>query len=153
MGGDVRHFRRKLFGGFDSHDVMQYIEELAAQRNKYMLSSDKQELELKNLNEKIKKLQTELNDADYRIKQTLDAASSSIALLKDTYSDVQLEMETTTNAISTELAKLNSTLTLLSSIIDKTGSRFEELQTMGGDHTDIVFSQAAQLMAEKFNTK
>ena len=128
MSGDVRHFRRKLFGGFDSHDVMRYIEELAAQRNKYRQTGDKLEVELKNLNAEIKRLQTELDEADHRIKDTLDEASSSIALLKDTYSDVRSEMETTSNTISNELAKLNSTLTVLASIIDKTGSRISELQ-------------------------
>lgn len=145
MNGDVRHFRRKLFGGFDSHDVMRYIEELAGQRNKYKITGDKLESELKNLNTEIRRLQSALDESDQRIRYTLDEASSSIATLKDSYSDIQSEMETTTNTISNELAKLSSTLEILSSVIDKTGSRFSELQsTMHHDKTDFISSKAAR---------
>ena len=132
MNGDVRHFRRKLFGGFDSRDVIQYIEELAAQRNKYKQTGDKLELEIKNLNAEMKKLQDALDDTDRRINDTLDEASSSIATLKDTYLDIQSEMETSTTTISSEVAKLSSTLIVLSCMIDKTGARFTELQTIVG---------------------
>lgn len=134
MISDVRHFKRRFFGGFDSHDVMAYIEELAAQRNKYKMSGDRLEAELKDLNAEIKRLQTELDEADRRIMdikiKTLDEASGSISTLKDTYSNIRSEMESTTNTICSELSRLNSTLTLLSSVLDKTGSRFTELQAM-----------------------
>lgn len=134
MNSDVRHFKRRLFGGFDSHDVIAYIEELAAQRNKYKVSGDRLEAELKDLNAEIKRLQNELDEADRRIMEikikSLDEASGSISTLRDTYSNMRSEVESTTNTISSELSRLNSTLTLLSSVLDKTGSRFTELQTM-----------------------
>ncbi len=103
MISDVRHFKRRFFGGFDSRDVMAYIEELAAQRNKYKISGDRLEAELKDLNAEIKRLQTELDEADRRIMdikiKTLDEASGSISKLKDTYSNIRSEMESTTNTI------------------------------------------------------
>jgi chromosome segregation ATPase len=134
MSGDVRHFRRKFFGGFDTSDVMLYIEELAAQRNKYKTTGDKLELELKSLSSEIKRLQSELDSADRRISdikvRSLDEAGNSITTLKETYTNIRTEMESTTSTISSELSRLNNTLASLSSVLDKTGYRFTELQTL-----------------------
>lgn len=147
MSSDVRHFRRRFFGGFDASDVMAYIEELAGQRNKYKKSGDRLEAELKELNAEILRLQNEVDEADQRIAaikiKALDEASGSISTLRDTYSNMRSEMESTTNTISSELSRLNNTLTLLSSVLDKTGSRFSELQTMLDRDKEEAFSSRA----------
>ena len=133
MSGDIRHFRRRLFGGFDENDVMKYIEELAGQRNKYKLTGDRLEKDLKNLQYELDRLQGELNEADQRIMDikinSLSQAGSNISSLKESYLNIRSQMENTAQTISGELSKLNSTLTLLSSVLDKTGFRFSELET------------------------
>jgi chromosome segregation ATPase len=133
MSGDIRHFRRRLFGGFDENDVMRYIEELAGQRNKYKVTGDKLEQELKDLSYELKRLQGELDEADRRIMdvkiRSLGQAGSNISSLKESYLNIRSEMEETSRTISAELSKLSSTLTLLSSVLDKTGYRFNELET------------------------
>ena len=60
MSGDVKHFKRRFFGGFDTTDVMLYIEELAAQRNKYKSTGDRLEAELKTLNAELHSLNSEI---------------------------------------------------------------------------------------------
>ena len=134
MSGDVRHFRRRFFGGFDTSDVMQYIEELAGQRNRYKTTGDRLEAELKSLNAEIRRLQSELDEADKRLTdikvKSLDEASAGISTLRETYTDIRAEMETTTSTICSELSRLNGTLTTLSSVLDKTGTRFTELQAI-----------------------
>ncbi len=149
MSGDVRHFRRRFFGGFDTSDVMTYIEDLAAQRNKYKVTGDKLEQELKNLSEEIKRLQCELDDADRRVMdirvRSIEEASGSIATLKETYTDIRSDMETSTYTISSELAKLNGTLTSLSSVLDSTGNRLSELQTIVDEEkADILSARDAR---------
>ena len=133
MSGDIRHFRRRLFGGFDEHDVMRYIEDLAAQRNKYKLTGDRKEQDIQNLQQELKRLQTELDDADRRITdikgQSAQPSRRDIASLKESYQSIRTEMEETAQAISGELTKLGSTLTLLSSVLDKTGYRFSEIES------------------------
>ncbi len=133
MSGDIRHFRRRLFGGFDENDVMRYIEELAGQRNKYKMTGDKLEQELRDLSYELKRLQGELDEADRRIMdikiRSLGQAGSNISSLKESYVSIRSEMEETARTISAELSKLGSTLTLLSSVLDKTGYRFNELET------------------------
>jgi chromosome segregation ATPase len=133
MSGDIRHFRRRLFGGFDENDVMRYIEELAGQRNKFKLTGDRLEQELKTLQNELKRLQTELDDADRRIMdikvRSLGQAGSNISSLKESYSNIRAEMDVTAQAVSSELSKLSSTLTLLTSVLDKTGYRFTELES------------------------
>ena len=112
---------------------MRYIEELAAQRNKYKMTGDKLEQDLKDLSYELKRLQTELDDADRRIMdiklKSLGQAGSNISSLKESYLNIRNEMEDTARSISSELSKLNSTLTLLSSVLDKSGYRFNELET------------------------
>jgi len=134
MNGDVRHFRRKLFGGFDSRDVMRYIEELAGQRNRYKMTGDRLEDELKNLNDEIKRLQSELDDTEHRITEikikSLDKSAHDFLTLKDAYTEIRSEMETTACSISHEITNLNGTLTVLTSVLDRTSERFAEIQTM-----------------------
>ena len=133
MSGDIRHFRRRVFGGFDENDVMRYIEELAGQRNKYKLNGDRLEQDLKALQFELKRLQSELDNADRRIMdikvKTLGQAGSNISSLKESYLNVRSEVEETAKSISGELSKLNSTLTLLSSVLDKTSYSFSELES------------------------
>lgn len=150
MIGDIRHFRRRVFGGFDTSDVMKYIEELAGQRNKYKMTGDKLEAELKNLNAEIKRLQSELDSADKRIMdikvRAVEDASESVSELKDKYTSIRTEMEVTTSTICSELSKLNDTLTTLSTMLDNTGYRFSELQTA----VDEEKADAIAAMAERF---
>jgi chromosome segregation ATPase len=114
MSGDIRRFRRRLFGGFDADDVMRYIEELASQRNKYKVTGDRLERELSGLNDEIRRLQGELDDADRRIMEiklrTLEEATDSVSSLCDSYSTMRTEVEMTTGALSSELARLSATL-------------------------------------------
>ena len=133
MSGDIRHFRRRVFGGFDENDVMRYIEELAGQRNKYKLTGDRLEQDFKALQFELKRLQGELDNADRRIMElkvkTLGQAGSNISSLKESYLNVRSELDETAKSISGELSKLNSTLALLSSVLDKTGYSFSELES------------------------
>ena len=132
MSGDIRHFRRRLFGGFDENDVMRYVEELAAQRNKYKMSGDRLDQELKTLDHELRRLQGQLDEADRRIMEikvkSLGEAGGSITTLKASYQNIRTEVEETAHAISGELSKLNSTLTLLSTTLDKTGYGFTEME-------------------------
>lgn len=134
MSGDIRRFRRRLFGGFDTTDVMRYIQELAAQRNKYKQTGDRLEKELILLNNEIRRLQGELDVADRRIMdikvKTLDEAADDLSSLTETYSSMRAEVETTTDAISSELSRLSATLSDLISVLDKTGSRFSDIKAL-----------------------
>jgi phage-related tail protein len=134
MNGDVRHFRRKFFGGFDSRDVMRYIEELAGQRNRYKMTGDRLEIELKNLNDEIKRLQSEIDDTERRITEikikSLEKSNHDFSTLKDAYSEIRSEMETTACSITREITNLNGVLTVLTSVLDRTSERFTEIQSM-----------------------
>lgn len=127
-----RHFRRRLFGGFDQGDVISYIEELAAQRNKYKTAGAKLETELKNLTAEVKRLQAEVDDADRRIMdirtRALEEASDSVKALNSAYSAIRSEVESAATTLCGELNKLGITLAELSTVLDKTTYRFSELQ-------------------------
>ncbi len=134
MSGDIRRFRRRLFGGFDTTDVMRYIQELAAQRNTYKQTGDRLEKELILLNNEIRRLQSELDVADRRIMdikvKTLDEAAEDLSSLTETYSSMRTEVETATDAISSELSRLSATLSNLIDVLDKTGARFSDIKAL-----------------------
>jgi chromosome segregation ATPase len=139
-----------LFGGFDTVDVMRYIEELAAQRNKYKTTGDRLEKELLELNTEIRRLQGELDDADRRIMdirvKTLDEAACSVSSLQESYSTMRSEVESTTFAISSELGKLSATLSYITSVLDKTGQRFSDLEsTLEQEKAEAVAAFQARL--------
>lgn len=151
MNGDIRHFKRKIFGGFDSRDVMRYIEDLAGQRNKYKMTGDKLENELKNLNIEIKELQSELDDTERRITdikvKVLDASSQDISTLRDAYTEIRSEMETSACSITNEITNLNSTLSVLTSVLDRTSVRFAELQAMmEHEKAELLSSKVGRLV-------
>ncbi len=134
MNGEIRHFRRKLFGGFDNRDVMRYIEELAGQRNRYKMTGDRLEDELRDLNAEIKRLQNELDDTERRITaikvKSIDETSDELSTLQESYTEIRTEMETTACSITNEISNLSSTLSVLTSVLDRTSERFTELQVM-----------------------
>ena len=145
MSGDIRHFRRRLFGGFDENDVMRYIEELAGQRNKYKMTRDRLEQELKDLQHELDCLQIQLSAADRRIMdiklKSLGQAGSNISSLKESYLNIRAEMDNSSQAINGELSKLNGTLALLSSVLDKTGSRFAALEaSVENEKAEVIAS-------------
>jgi chromosome segregation ATPase len=134
MGNDIRYFKRKIFGGFDSHDVIKYIEELAGQRNKYKYLGEKLEKELAVLNAELKRLQDELANADRRFLtykvSALENASTNLTELENSFSDIRMDMENTTAQVSSEFEKITGTLEMLTSVLDKTGMRFSELRSI-----------------------
>lgn len=131
MSGEVRRFRRKLFGGFDTCDVMRYIEELASQRNQYKLSGDKLGTELQQFKSEIAALREQLSDADRRVSElsfhSIEDASVSVEALKDTYTGIRTEMEAISSIIGAELDRLSGTLTNLSNAFEQTDTRLGEI--------------------------
>jgi chromosome segregation ATPase len=144
-----RRFRRRIFGGFNTGDVISYIEDLAAQRNKYKTSGDKLELELRRLTAELRHLQAEVDDADKRIMdiraRALDEASDNVNALNASYSSIHSEVETTATSISGELGKLDVMLSELTSLLDQTSCRFQELQAMAErEKAEAVAARAAR---------
>jgi chromosome segregation ATPase len=137
MSNDIRYFKRKIFGGFDSHDVIKYIEELAGQRNKYKYLGEKLEKELAELNGELKRLQDELANADKRFLtykvSALESASANLTELENSFSDIRMDMEATTSQVASEFDKITGTLEMLTSVMDKTGMRFSELRSIVED--------------------
>ena len=67
---EIGSFKSKIFGGFDRKDVVNYIEKLAAERNKYKQQCSELEEEIRLKKEKISQLEEEIeaNSAKYKRK-------------------------------------------------------------------------------------
>jgi chromosome segregation ATPase len=133
MGGEVRCFRRRLFG-FDANDVMQYITELASQRNHYKRAGDQLEAEMIQFKIEIAALRERLSEADRRVAEigtrSFDNAAQDLTSLQATYESLRGEMEAIAEILASELARLSGTLTSLSAAFDETDVRLRDITTV-----------------------
>ncbi len=71
------NFKTQVFGGFDRHDVIEYIEKLAAQRNAYQKERD----DLTALNEELagakSALEAELEQVKEELRSAVDGAQAA----------------------------------------------------------------------------
>jgi chromosome segregation ATPase len=132
MSGEVRCFRRRLFG-FDANDVMQYISELAAQRNQYKRAGDRLEAEITQFKNEIAALRDRLAETERRVseigRQSLDSAALELSALQATYENLRSEMEDIAEILASELNRLGGTLTSLSAAFDETDVRLRDISS------------------------
>ncbi|NLM83811.1 MAG: hypothetical protein GX189_03785 [Clostridiales bacterium] len=130
MSGEVRCFRRRLFG-FDAGDVMQYIRELAAQRNQYKRAGERLEAEIAQFKNEITALRGRLAETERRVseigRQSLDNAATELSALQATYESLRSEMEDIAEILASELNHLSGTLTNLSAAFDETDARLRDI--------------------------
>jgi len=131
MSGEIKNFKHKIIGGFDQNDVIDYITDLAAQRNSYEEENGVLKTELDEIRQKLSQSETELQDALRQITEVkvtaLSDASSALSDLEGKFDNVRSDMEVTVAHIKSELSKIGDTLSLMSSVLDTTGKRFSEL--------------------------
>lgn len=148
MSGETCNFKTRLFGGFDRRDVIAYIEKLAAQRNKYQVSSKKLEDQMVELREKLTEAENEIAEANRRIVEiniaALTDAARTITELQDKYESVRSDMEVTATHIKGELIRVGDTLMLMSSVLNTAGQRFADLRLIvDKEKNDLLNSESA----------
>lgn len=142
MSPESRNFKCRFIGGFDRHDVMTYIEELAAQRNMYRDCSTELKSKLEEMKANLDLARQELDAANNRIVDikinALNDAAASLDALQKQYDTVRSDMEVTAAHVRNELSRVSDTLELMSSILDTTGARFGELRNIIGTELDSI---------------
>ena len=130
MSGEVRCFRRRLFG-FDARDVMEYIAQLAVERNQYKRAGDRLEAEISKIKNELSALQERMAEADRRVAEigakSFDSATQELESLKETYEGLRTEMMEIADRLSAEISRLSGSLTGLSAAFDETDSRLREI--------------------------
>lgn len=76
MAEEQGNFRRKVLGGFDQIDVINYIEELSTQRNKFQSDAQQLTWEMNGLKSKVEELNQRLTEKDGQIAKAAEEISS-----------------------------------------------------------------------------
>ena len=138
MSGEKKVFKRRLFGGFDRRDVMEYINKLASERNTYKARSNLG-TEQAPLGEDIEVLRRELSAVDTRLRELggsiITDAGRGVASIEDAYDSVRSDALSVADNIRRELTRLSSALSAMSSAIVLTGARLEDMRKSVSDGT------------------
>ena len=132
------NFKTQVFGGFDRHDVIDYIEKLAAQRNAYQKERDtleqrRDELELEN-----SALKGELADVKTRLQQAIDgaqaarqeAAEKALAIVNDAReacAAIRSDVAGSAKKVQAELTVTAGAMDGITASLDAADARFEAL--------------------------
>lgn len=131
MSNGKKTFKTQVWG-FDRSDVMDYIESLAIERNKYMALSGDSEARIQELEDEVARLRKDMEGLSNELKSfkltEVGDARGAIDELERVYDDVRSDMDVTSTHISGELHRLGDTMSLLSQTLSKTGARFGELR-------------------------
>ena len=149
--------RGRLFGGFDRRDVVEYIEQLAAQRNALLQENEALKEQLSVMEEQrasapvlpdedapaddlaaaveefLEKVQKDMQSAEVseqeEKKEAERKADQLLAELEEKFQDTKTDVEVTTSHMRCELQKMSDMLSALSLALESTGRRIHELRT------------------------
>ena len=132
MTENAKVFKRRFFGGFDRHDVIEYIEKLASERNRFHLGEERLETECEKLRGELENLQAELQKADAFISEiggdTIENAEPGLAFDQNKYIAVRDGILQTTGNIQAELQRLEGAFDTMSLTIELVSGCFNELK-------------------------
>ncbi|MDR1589221.1 MAG: hypothetical protein LBS51_03400 [Oscillospiraceae bacterium] len=137
MTGEIKRFKREVFGGFNRDDVIAYIRELSVERDKYKSEAARLESELRSidaeasglrseirtLENRASSLREEIREAQRRARETvdgvLDGALRGLGELEETYSAVRSDVAAAVARARGELAAACDRAELLSPAFDE----------------------------------
>ena len=136
MTGDANIFRKRFFGGFNERDVVEYIAELARERNELEKARDNAIKDARALAGEVDELRRELEEekrqlnTDYEQKaEVFREAGNTFAEFEIAFEELRSEIVRATTGLYTELKKADDTVAKLPSVIVRAGERFTELRT------------------------
>lgn len=121
MAGEIKTFRKKLFGGFDPRDVADYIALLARERNSYLKAKDDAEYELLELRRELAEVRSE----------AAERASDALSGLEREYENVRADVTAAGGNMRAELLQIDDAIALLSSAITRAKGQLCEFSAVG----------------------
>ncbi len=132
MAKESGSFRGKLFGGFDRRDVSDYIEKIAAERNKY-------KKELNAMTGRVEELEQKLNAAEAELeisRQTEESrrlefheeAAGIARTMRERFETINGEVSDTMEHIRCGMTTISDSLIHLTGAMSDARDQFEELE-------------------------
>lgn len=121
MRNEIGNFKNKLFGGFDRHDVVNYIEEIAAARNQYRQEAETLREQVEELTARVEtaesaeeRARADAADADHRAEEiritAVQDAAAALADLEEKYREIRMDMEVTAAHVRCELTRIGESI-------------------------------------------
>ncbi|MBE6949577.1 MAG: hypothetical protein E7456_07020 [Ruminococcaceae bacterium] len=89
MADERGSFRRRLFGGFDRVDVINYIEDIAIERNKHQETAAKLQEEVSELRDQAESLTKQLDDKNAQLAEKSDELSTAHNELNEVWNELR----------------------------------------------------------------
>lgn len=144
-------FRRKLFGGFDRNDVIDYIETIAGERNKYQTEAQKFAKEAGELRDKLDSLTTLLQWKDDKLaedsqelenaRKELDDVQKELRATMDELEVVKGQLDHSNKELATKSAQYDKNIAAAESALNDAKKKTEEQRK-------AAFNSASQIVAE-----
>ena len=151
MAQERGSFRRKLFGGFDRTDVINYIETVAEQRNKYQAEAQRYANESVELHTKLDNLTAQLQDKDARFADTSKELDTARKELNDVWKELRETMDEL-ETVKGQLERVSKELVAKSAQYDKditaAQKALENEKRKGEEQRIAAVNSASQITAE-----
>lgn len=118
--GEKQGFKRCAFGGFDRKDVINYIEELAAERSALAAENEKLRAELEHC---------ECAAEDWNDGENIKSADEILAALEKEYSILCADVDVNLAHVKCETDNVEERLRKLSDALKDAGGRISSLRT------------------------
>lgn len=146
MSQERGSFRRRFFGGFDRTDVINYIENISVQRNRYQADAQKSASEAEELRSKLDDLTKELQDNNIRQNNT----QNELREAQDELETVKDQLEHKTRELAALTAKYENDVTAAQNALNEAIVKGEQQRVAAVNAASNIISE---LRAGYENTK
>ena len=135
MTGDSNYFRKRFLGGFNKADVVEYITELARERNELEAAKDKAEREAQSLANEVMALRRDAEETRRVLEEDIErkysvfeSAGDAFAEFEAVFRNLREEMEVAATNVFAELKNTVDITAKLPTELSQAGERFKELR-------------------------
>lgn len=130
MKGERGNFKGRVFGGFNRHDVIDYIETLAAERNELSRENERLRGQINALEERLEQEPeepVEQEDSRRELRDALEEAREVLNGVKSEYDAVCTDIKINATQTDHELKLITAKLTGLQASLADAGKRLEAI--------------------------
>jgi len=153
MTGEIKFFRKRFIGGFNRQDVIDYIADIAQERDKNLALREKAENESRELVATIVLLKRERDEArqlasEYK-SEVISAAKKTLAEFEASFQKICVGFEEESAGICAQLESARSIIAILPDALKKAGERFSELRALLEEGKDTPNGNVAYMSASE----
>ena len=149
MTGEIKFFRKRFIGGFNRHDVVDYIADLARERDENLALREKTEQDIQALMAEIDSLKLERDEAkrlaaEYK-SEVLNAARKTLSEFEVSFNKLCMGFNIESIGICEQLEAARSIIEMLPGTLKEAGSMFSGLKALldeGNDSPEGIFVQS-----------